>query len=92
MGIARNYVYNVTLTIMNLLIPFITTPYITRVLDPEGIGSVAFTASIVQYFVLVATLGIDLYGTRELAVLRDKLKEFQQAFWNIFFPKLITFV
>lgn len=91
MGIAKNYVYNVTLTIMNLLIPFITTPYITRVLDPEGIGSVAFTASIVQYFVLLATLGIDLYGTRELAVLRNNSKEFQKAFWNIFFSKLITF-
>ncbi|ODN29824.1 flippase [Fervidobacterium thailandense] len=91
MGIARNYVYNVTLTIMNLLIPFVTTPYITRVLDPEGIGSVAFTASIVQYFVLLATLGIDLYGTRELAVLKNNPREFQQAFWNIFFTKLITF-
>lgn len=91
MAIAKNYIYNVTLTIMNLLIPFVTAPYITRVLDPEGIGSVAFTASIIQYFVLLATLGIDLYATRELAVLKTKPKEFQRAFWNIFFSKLITF-
>lgn len=91
MGVAKNYLYNATLTITNLLIPFITIPYITRVLDPEGIGSVAFTASIAQYFVLVATLGMDLYGTRELAAVRDDTKRLQQTFWNIIFSKLITF-
>lgn len=91
MGIARNYAYNVTMTIINILIPFVTTPYITRVLEPEGLGRIVFTTSIVQYFVLLTTLGVDLYGTRELAVLKSRPKEFQKTFWNIVFLKVITF-
>lgn len=90
MGIARNYIYNATLTIANLIVPFITTPYITRVLDPEGVGSVAFTASIVQYFVFLATLGVDLYGTRELAFVKEEPEKLRRMFWSIFFSKLLT--
>lgn len=92
MGIARNYVYNIMLTITNLLVPFITTPYISRVLDPEGIGAVAFTGSIVQYFVLLAMLGTGLYGAREVASLRDDPKKLKIVFWNIQYTKILTTV
>lgn len=83
MGIARNYLYNTLLTLTNLLVPFITIPYISRVLDPEGIGAVSFTASVVQYFVLFATLGTDLYGTREVASVRKNNEKLSDTFWQI---------
>ncbi len=83
MGIARNYLYNTLLTLTNLLVPFITIPYISRVLDPEGIGAVSFTASVVQYFVLFAALGTDLYGTREVASVRKNNEKLSDTFWQI---------
>lgn len=83
MGIARNYLYNMLLTLSNLLVPFITIPYISRILDPEGIGAVSFTASVVQYFVLFATLGTNLYGTREIASVRGKPERLNEVFWQV---------
>lgn len=90
MGIARNYIYNTILTLTNLLVPFITTPYISRVLNPDGIGIVAFTGSIVQYFILFATLGTGLYGAREIASLRNDFEKLKMVFWNIQYAKIFT--
>ncbi|NUU95864.1 hypothetical protein XO10_06180 [Marinitoga sp. 1135] len=90
MSVAKNYVYNTLLQISNILIPFITIPYITRVLDPQGIGIVAYTNSIVQYFILLATLGMTLYGNRTIAYVRNDKKVLNKTFWELFFLKLFT--
>lgn len=90
MSVARNYIYNTMLQISNILIPFITIPYITRVLDPQGIGIVSYTNSIVQYFILFATLGMTLYGNRTIAYVRNNKEELNKTFWELFFFKLIT--
>lgn len=90
MSIAKNYIYNVLLQITNILIPFITTPYISRVLDPKGLGIASFTGSIVQYFILVATLGTGLYGSRAIAYVRDNSEKLKKTFWNVLYVKLLT--
>jgi len=90
MSIAKNYVYNLILTISNIIIPFITIPYITRVLNPEGIGAVAFTGSIVECFVMFSALGITLYGPREIASVRDNPEKLRDTFWNIQYTKILT--
>jgi O-antigen/teichoic acid export membrane protein len=90
MSVARNYIYNTMLQISNILIPFITIPYITRVLDPQGIGIVSYTNSIVQYFILLATLGMTLYGNRTIAYVRNDKEKLNRTFWELFFLKLIT--
>lgn len=92
MSIAKNYVYNLILTISNIIIPFITIPYITRVLNPEGIGAVAFTGSIVEYFVMFSVLGITLYGPREIASVRDDPEKLRDTFWNIQYTKILTVI
>lgn len=90
MGIARNYVYNLILTVSNILVPFITIPYISRVLNPEGIGAVSFTNSIVQYFVMFAVLGLTLYGPREIASKRNSSEKLRATFWNLQYTKILT--
>lgn len=70
-SITKNYIYNITLTILNMIFPLITFPYVTRVLGADGIGKVAFANSIVNYFVMFAGLGIPVYGIREIAKVRN---------------------
>lgn len=65
-----------------LLTPLITTPYLSRVLGAEGIGTVSFVESIVYYFVLFATLGITTYGQREISYVRDDYKLRTKVFWE----------
>ena len=62
-----NYFYNSIYTILNMILPLITVPYLSRVLGVEGIGIYAFSYSIAQYFVLIAKLGLVNYGTREIS-------------------------
>jgi len=66
-SIGQNYFYNTLLTVINLLFPLITFPYISRILGPEGMGKVSFALAICQQFLLFANLGIPLYGVREIA-------------------------
>lgn len=49
----------------------ITFPYAARVLLPEGIGVVNFQLSIINYIVLLTSLGIPLYAVKEIAKYRD---------------------
>ena len=39
--------------VMTLLTPFITTPYLSRVLGPDGTGIQSYTNSVVQYLSLI---------------------------------------
>lgn len=66
-----NLLTNTIKTISSLLFPLITFPYISRVLGPENTGHINFAFSFVGYFVFLGTLGIPLYGIREVAKLRD---------------------
>ena len=63
----KNFMYNMVYQILLYIIPFIVTPYISRVLGAENIGIYSYTYSIVTYFMLLTLLGINNYGTRNIA-------------------------
>lgn len=85
-SIKRNFIFDLLNNITGLLLPLITFPYISRILNPEGIGEVAFAQSIISYFVMVAALGIPTYALREVAKLKndqDKLSSFTFEIFTI---------
>lgn len=92
MKIVRNYLYNAGYQIFLLLVPLITTPYIARVLGPHGVGINSFTNSIIQYFVLFGSIGINLYGNREIAYHRDDKQKMSQIFWEIELLRVVAIV
>ena len=63
----KNFLFNLLLSISNILFPIISFPYAARVLGPGGIGKVQFIFSYAQYFALFAALGIPIYGVKEIA-------------------------
>lgn len=63
----KNFLFNLLLSISNILFPIISFPYAARVLGPAGIGQVQFIFSYAQYFALFAALGIPIYGVKEIA-------------------------
>ena len=70
-----NVVLNGINTVTSILFPIITFPYAARVLLPEGIGSINFLQSIINYIVLLTSLGIPLYAVKEIAKHRDNIEE-----------------
>lgn len=71
---------------MFLIFPLVTFPYVSRVLGPTGTGKVHYAQSIVSYFSMIAMLGINTYGLREAAKIRDdkdKLSKFYKEIMTI---------
>lgn len=83
MKILKNYLYNASYQLLSILVPILTTPYVNRILGPHGIGINTYTNTIVQYFIIAGSLGIAIYGNREIAYLRDNPQEMSRAFWEI---------
>ncbi|MGL5780691.1 flippase [Cetobacterium sp.] len=91
-NLKNNFIFNLIRIITNLLFPIISFPYVSRILNPEGIGKVTFTNSISAYFLMFASLGIPLYGIREVAKVRDNKEKLEKTTSEIFFLNLITTV
>lgn len=72
-----------------MLLPLITVPYVSRVLKPDGVGTFAYTYSIVHYFTLIGMLGIGTYGNKMVAMTRDDKKVLSRTFLSIYFLQLI---
>lgn len=70
-SIKINYIYTIANTFLGLIFPIITFPYISRVLQPEGVGLYNFYNSILTYITLLANAGISLYATKKIAQHRD---------------------
>ena len=89
MKVIRNYLYNVGYQVLAIIVPLITSAYVSRVLRPEGVGANAFTNSIIQYFILFASMGIGYYGNRQIAYVRDNRLKMAKTFWEIQIVKTI---
>ncbi|MDR0676024.1 MAG: oligosaccharide flippase family protein [Elusimicrobiota bacterium] len=90
MKLIKNYLYNVVFQIFSIILPLITTPYVSRIFGPSLIGVYAQTFVIVSYFVLIAGLGVNIYGNREIAFVRDDKNQLNQTFWEIIVMRIIT--
>lgn len=89
-NIKRNLVYNFLLSFSQVLMPLISIPYISRVLDPDGIGRAGFMDSLTYYFVVLAEAGIMMYGIREVAKLRDQPVALRQLVKELLTLHIIT--
>lgn len=88
-SLKKNFIYNVMYQILILILPLITAPYIARVLGAERIGIYSYTYSIVYYFMLIAMLGINNYGNREIAKVRDNKEKLDKTFTSIYMLQVI---
>lgn len=89
-----NYIYNITYQILLMILPLITTPYISRVLGADSIGAYSYTQSITYYFTLFGCFGLNLYGQREVAYVQNDRNKRSKVFWEIvsirFFTHLVS--
>lgn len=88
-SIKVNFIMNAILSISGFIFPFITFPYISRILLPEGTGRVNFATSLINYFVMLAMLGIPTYGIRACAQVRDDKEKLTRTAHELLFINLI---
>lgn len=88
--IIENYGYNLLYQILLIIIPLITTPYISRALGAQALGTYSYVQAICSYFSLFGVLGITIYGQREIACVQNDVKKRSQIFAELFTLKFIT--
>ncbi len=76
----KNYIYNLLISIVNILFPILSFPYASRILGSVGIGKVQIVSSFAIYFSLIAALGIPIYGIQAVAKVRHNRKELSKVF------------
>lgn len=83
-SIIKNSFYSVIKTVSSLIFPVISFSYASRILLADGMGKIDFSKSFVTYFVLIAMLGIQNYGLRECARIREDRDKLSKTVREIF--------
>lgn len=90
--IHKNFIYNNLLGITNLVIPILIFPYVSRILGPNGIGIVSFAISLTAIFALVGSLGIPIYGIREIAKVKNNKDKLSKIFSELLFIQVVWII
>jgi PST family polysaccharide transporter len=89
----RTIIKNITslfsIRVAGYIVPLITLPYLVRVLEPEGYGTLGFSLAIVQYFIIAVNFGFDLSATQKIAQSENDRAKISVIYWNIISVRLI---
>ena len=85
-----NLSLNILYTLLSVIVPFITAPYLGRVLGVTSVGQYTYVFSIASYFVMFGLLGISNYGTRAIAQVREDREKRSQVFWETYSMQFLT--
>ena len=83
-GVKINFIFNSIYQLSNILVPLATMPYLSRVLGATGLGEYSFAYSVAYYFTIFIKLGLNNYGNRTIAYVKDDKKELSKTFWEIY--------
>lgn len=83
-NLKKNITYNFIYQFLILFLPFITAPYLSRVIGASGIGIYSYSYSIALYFTYITILGLNNYGNRSIASVQSNIVERSKTFFEIY--------
>lgn len=83
-SVKKNFFYNSLYQLLILIVPIITTPYLTRTICADGIGTYSYSYSIANYFMMFILLGLENYGNREIAQHKDSKDSLSYTFCSVY--------
>ena len=89
-SLKKNAVLNIIKNIVGILYPLITFPYASRILNPNGIGQINFVNGVVDFFSILAGLGIASYAVRECSKVRENKLLLSKIVEEMFIINLIS--
>lgn len=88
-SVKSNFIFQASYEVLLMVLPLITSPYVSRILGAENIGIYSYTYTITYYFTLFAMLGVKNYGNREISRCRDNKEQLNKKFSGILFLHII---
>ena len=90
MSTRKNAAYNVGYRLFSVLLPLVTAPYLSRTVGREGVGLYSCAWSYSYLFCLIGMLGLNDYGVRAIARVRDDRKTLDRTFSEIWQMQLLV--
>ena len=90
MSTKKNAAYNVAYRMFSVLLPLVTAPYLSRTVGTYGVGLYSKAWSISYIFCLIGMLGLNDYGVRTIAQVRDDREELDRTFSGIWQMQLMV--
>lgn len=89
-SLGKNFIWNASYQLLLVLLPLVTTPYLSRVLGAEQVGVYSYTYAVTNYFVMFATLGMAQHGVRAIAQAGADRELRSQTFWSAWAAQAIV--
>lgn len=86
----KKYLSNLLYVLSNIIFTVLGFAWATRVLGPDQIGTAQTVLTLAQYFVLVAALGIPIYGVVEVAKVSHDREKLSRLVSELMVINLIT--
>ena len=90
MSTRKNTLYNMAYRLFSMLLPLVTAPWLSRAVGTEGVGLYGYTWAISYTFCLVGLLGLENYGPRAIAQVRDDKPALNRTFSAIWKMQLLV--
>ena len=81
--IILNYIYNILYQLIKFGLSFILVPYTMGHLGEELLGVSDYANSIASWFFYIGVLGLNIYGNREIAKVRDNKDQLSKSFFEL---------
>ncbi len=89
-SLKKNFLFTASYQLINMLLPLITAPYISRVLGAQTLGTYTYTFTLAGYFLMFANLGFSFHGRRIIAANKGERATISRSFTEIYMLQLIA--
>lgn len=89
-SLIKNYIFNIAYQLVKIVMPLITVPFLYSMIGADTLGISDFASNIAGWFILFGVLGVNTYGSREIAKVRDNKENLTKSFWEIFVMQLLN--
>lgn len=86
----KNYIYNILYQLVKIVLPLLLTPFLYRNIGASTLGISDFASNIAAWFILFGILGINTYGNRQIAKVRNNKDELSKTFFEILVVQVIN--
>lgn len=87
-----NIIYSCLSQGLALIVPLITSPYLARVLGADNLGIYSYMISVCTIFSTIGLIGLNSYGTREVAYVKNNVKERSEIFFELTILRVILLI
>lgn len=87
--LSQNFAYLTLVQVVGAILPFITIPYLSRVVGVSGFGHIAFAAAIIAWVQTIVDWGFNYSATREVSKNRDNVAVLSRIFTDVFWSKVL---